>query len=278
MIAAALLAVGLAAAQAPPDLPAAGGPELALVFFGDGGTGREPQRQVAEAVRVHCVEHRCDALVLLGDTIAPHGVRSAEDPQWQRKLEAPYAGLDLPFLAALGNHDREGSWQAQIAYTEHSARWWLPQRYYALEAGPVHLFVLDTTELDRAQRRGVRRGLRASTAPWVVVAGHHPYLSYGRHGSDPRLARRLRMVRRHADLVLAGHDHDQQVLQDPRGPTVVVMGSGGARPRPVDPGPETRFAASQRGFGWLSLGVAGGTLEVRSAEGALVYEAELEPR
>ncbi len=258
-------------------LPDPGAPELGLVFFGDQGTGRGAQLQVARAVHEHCLDHRCDLVALLGDNINPHGARSAEDPQWQRKFELPYRELDLPFLAALGNHDRQLGTQAQLDYSQRSERWQMPSRYYETTNGPVQIFVLDTGDFDGVQRRWLRRGLRHSSATWKLVYGHHPYLSYGQHGSDPALQRKLRPVRRHADLYLAGHDHDQQVLQDPRGPLLVVMGSGGSPLREVAEGPETLYAASSHGFGWLLLSQDHGRLEVLDAQGRLRFELDLDP-
>ena len=44
-------------------------------------------------------------VVLLGDNFYEDGVASVDDPQWQTKFEDPYANIDLPFYAVLGNHD-----------------------------------------------------------------------------------------------------------------------------------------------------------------------------
>jgi tartrate-resistant acid phosphatase type 5 len=260
-----LLLCGPAAAQQTPDDP------VGIVFFGDGGTDATGQRRVAEAVARYCATERCDFVALLGDNIYPDGVSSIDDPQWEQKFEQLYAGLDLVFHPALGNHDHRGDADAQVAYSEVSIRWDMPASYYRFELGPAAFFALDTERMSLRQRWWLRRGLRRSEAAWNIVYGHHPLLSYGRHGAERSLQRHIgRLVERHADFYLSGHDHSQQVLED-GGAVYVVMGSGGVRPTPVTSGPETRFAASARGFGHLLLQDGTATLTVVGADGSIRF-------
>lgn len=248
--------------------------ELGFVFFGDGGTGRTGQRRVAEAVDRYCETQRCDFVALLGDNIYPDGVISVDDPQWQRKFEGPYAALDLVFRPALGNHDHHGDVSAQVQYSERSERWDMPASYYSFEQGSAAFFVLDTERMDWRQRRWLARGLRHSSAVWNIVYGHHPLLSYGRHGPEQSVRRQIGcLVERHADFYLAGHDHDQQVLRGQRA-VYVVMGSGGVKTRAVEQGPETQFAVSGKGFGHLLLQGDTARLTVVGADGSIRFEHE----
>lgn len=248
--------------------------QVGFVFFGDGGLGDTGQYRVAEAVGRFCATQPCDFGALLGDNIYPDGVSSLDDPQWQRKFEAPYASLDMVFRPALGNHDHHGDPQAQVEYSAVSDRWDMPASYYGFELGPAAFFVLDTERMSWRQRRWLARGLRRSSATWNVVYGHHPLLSYGQHGPERSLRRRIGcVVERHADFYLAGHDHDQQVLED--GSTVhVVMGSGGVKTRPVSSGPETQFAVSAKGFGHLLLSEGSAWLTVVGAEDSIRFQRE----
>jgi len=253
-------------------------PSLGLVFFGDSGTGREGQQRVAQGVAAYCAAQRCDLLALLGDNINPGGVTGIDDPQWQYKVEDPYGTLGLVIRPVLGNHDHRGDADAQVRYSDASALWDMPAPTYAFEQGPVAFFALDTQHMDRRQRRWLARGLRHSTAPWTVVYGHHPLRSHGVHGpAQGRLRRIERLVERHADFYLSGHDHDQQVIRGQA--THVVMGSGGSPPRPVQEGPDTLYAASQRGFGHLLLSPQLAVLTVVRANGepVFVYEVSAEP-
>jgi tartrate-resistant acid phosphatase type 5 len=266
MILALSLLVSLALAS-PDD-------ELGFVFFGDSGTGGPAQLRVAEQVQAFCATERCDLALLLGDNVMPDGVSGVDDPQWESKVETPYAGLGLGLWAVLGNHDHRGDVQAQVDYSERSELWHMPARYYAFERGPVAFFALDTQAMDRAQRRWLRRGLRQSQAPWTVVYGHHPLRSHGEHGPAKRPLSRIRCaVERHADLYLSGHDHGQEVLAGRA--TYVVMGSGGSPPRAIEPGDDSLYAASRRGFGHLLADEQGALLRVIEANGELRFELEL---
>jgi tartrate-resistant acid phosphatase type 5 len=270
VIGAALL--GLCLLVGPALAGEASDAELGLVFFGDGGTAATGPRRVAEAVGRYCATARCDFLALLGDNIYPDGVGSVDDPQWQEKIERPLGQLGLVIRPALGNHDHHGDPDAQVAYSETSGSWDMPGRYYRFEQGPAAFFVLDTERMGWRQRCWLARGLRRSSATWTVVYGHHPLLSYGRHGSDPALRRRIAgLVQRHADFYLSGHDHSQQVL-DSGGTIHVVMGSGGSRPTPVSWGPETRFAASALGFGHLLLREDSALLTVVGADDTIRFQ------
>ncbi len=241
--------------------------EVGFVFFGDSGTGGPAQLRVAKVVGEFCATQRCDFLALLGDNFMPGGVSATDDPQWQQKVVEPYSPLGLGIRPVLGNHDHYGDPAAQVQYSEQSEMWDMPTAYYAFELGPVAFFALDTQIMDRQQRRWLARGLRHSEASWNIVYGHHPMRSGGVHGKARRPLRRIsRLVERHADFYLSGHDHHQQVIQDRA--TYVVMGSGGSPPREVQGGDDTLYAASRRGFGHLLIDERRAVLTVMEANGA----------
>ena len=159
-----------------------------------------------------------------------------------------------PWHAVLGNHDHEGNIEAQIAYTEKSARWRMPARYFSRseplpDGGVADFFFIDTTPVYEAyarlphdlraargvRRRAVRAGSKGSLpragADWKIVVGHHPVFSGGVHGASWGLIRYLKpMLEQYGVRVyLNGHDHDlQHVAVD--GVHYLTCG-GGSEPR-----------------------------------------------
>ena len=209
-----------------------------------------------------------DFVLLLGDNFYHEGVLSTRDSQWWTKFESVYDGPVLgriPFFAALGNHDYLGNPQAQVDYSRiGSGRWHMDGFHYARDFGMTaggrpldRLVVLDTNcqsdcqaaqtaLLDRSLAGGGRRG-----PVWKVVAGHHPARSIGLHSIRPHLRAWLPSVLKRfgADLYLAGHDHNQQVLQFPGEPLYVISGGGGQVLHPLGPrNGYVRFAAKRFGF------------------------------
>lgn len=282
------LAVVLALAAAACDRPTRSGAELAgpspratdrvsFLAVGDTGDGRDGQRKVAGEMERDCATRGCDFVTLLGDNLYPAGATSPDDDAFRRLFEEPYARIDRPFFAAIGNHD-EGhagmglSWErgdVEVAYGARGGKWRMPARFYAVRFERLDLVVLDTDSLmfDRfvdEQRTSVRRWLDGSRAPFRVVVGHHPLRSAGKHGNaghydqlpsvTPVAAGRSvrdfveAEVCGKADVYLSGHDHNLQHLAEAcRGTELVVSGAGGSVARLVG-GAETRFAKAALGF------------------------------
>lgn len=275
------LLLGRAPKDVEPDLtvPAflpASQETVRFVAIGDQGKGNERQRQVGEAIGIVCAERGgCDFAVTAGDNFYPSGVASVDDPQWQSAFEVPYGALGFPFFPALGNHDYGadgGGWEfwrarAQLDYAKKNPQWKIPARHYAFGAGPVDLFVLDTTELfwgrGEAQAHALQARYEASKAPWKIVTGHHPLKSNGKHG-DAGVYDRVpaglpasgvpvkRFLEAHvcgqADLYIAGHDHNLQDLVSPCPPTeMIISGAGANTTRLVGSNP-VHFESSSSGF------------------------------
>lgn len=178
--------------------------DVRFVVMGDTGEGNESQHKVADQIAAKCAAARCDFVVLLGDNIYDDGVASLDDPQWDTKFEEPYADLDLPFYAVLGNHDYGGQlivdtpglgneWDKgplEVQYTELSDKWVMPATHYTLRVGNVGFIMLDTNSiLWDSVEHGDQRAWYAtaleevSGADWVFAAAHHPYRSNGAHGN-----------------------------------------------------------------------------------------------
>lgn len=193
---------------------------LRFLVFGDVGKGNAGQLQVAEAAADVCDElGGCEFALLLGDNIYDAGVTGVDDPQWESKFEVPYAGLDIPFYASLGNHDYgapsvlqeladglgglgidRSRGLAQVAYSRAQDKFRCPEIFYRFQAGPVELVALNTATLfwkdlefletlagfepdNEAQLNALEEWAEAPLAPWRIAFGHHPYISNGQHGN-----------------------------------------------------------------------------------------------
>lgn len=176
-----------------------------FIAVGDTGDGSEGQYAVAAAIRDKCAVDGCDFVLLLGDNIYDGGVTDIDDPQWQSKFEQPYADIDLPFYAVLGNHDYGGNllgvnaggignefWKGpvEVAYTDRSSKWVMPATHYTLVHKNVGFIMLDTNSImwdDTSNGEQVdwysTALLDVADADWVFAIGHHPYLSNGSHGN-----------------------------------------------------------------------------------------------
>ena len=262
-----------AARELPPPVvpaPLPGEKYLRVMALGDWGSGLPDQKRVAAAMAERAAAEPIDLVLTLGDNFYPSGVRSADDPRWQRDFERMYdqPSLQVPWWACLGNHDHKGNVDAQVEYTRRSARWKMPARHYhtRFEPGPgvsVELFVLDTQALlardgDQAQLDWLKAALAASTARWKVVAGHHPIVSHGSHGNNERLQRLLEplLLAHQVDLYMAGHDHTLELLPPRQGLTYLISGGGAGASWAYEVSwPEdVLYAATGGGFACLRFG------------------------
>ncbi len=285
-------------------------PPVRFVALGDGGVGNDTQRRVADAITRVCAAKAdaagagCDLVLYLGDNVYPEGVTSPDDPQLDEKFEQPYAALDLPFWVVLGNHDYGArSWDrdraaAQVAYSDRSDRWHMPDRYYTFAAGPARFVGLDTNAVmfepvwgDDGQGAWLDAVLGGATEPWRVAFGHHPLRSNGRHGDagryeghdwlpiasgasvaaffDDHLCGRV-------DLYLSGHDHNRQWLEPACGIELVVSGAAAKTTALVGRGAPTRFEEDTRaGFAWIELRGDALTGEFYDQDGRLDYRTRV---
>jgi hypothetical protein len=231
-----------------------GGGETSGVRFivtGETGRGNEGQLSVGAAMAAWCETHDCDFAVLLGNNFMPDGVDSTSDAQWQSMFVEPYAGVNAPFYALLGNHDYGGEGagtepakiEHQIDYTAISDKWEMPARYYAFSRPGADFFAADTTPSmfaeDTEQRADFDDWLTGSSATWKIALGHHPYRSNGPHGNagsydglpvmpyDGTIVEeflRERVCGR-ADVYLSAHDDSDQWLVERCGVSSVHPGT-----------------------------------------------------
>ncbi len=255
--------------------------EYTLLVFGDGGTGKDKQQQVAIAMAEACAQHACDAALVLGDLIYPGGVRSLDDRKFDSHFEEPYTVLGpFPFWMTPGNHDHRGSIEAQVAYARsgRSERWKMPAAHYAVESLPpwLHVYALDTDAIHDESATSVQaeqaRAALCGKPGWRLLMGHHPIYSNGSHGDDEAVGRYLGGVVRDCAVqaYFAGHDHHQEHISTASFEQFVQ--GAAAKLRRVDTRNyaaaeqlHQRFARSVLGFALVAL--TDRTMDVRFFEG-----------
>ena len=114
--------------------------------------------------------------------------------------------------------------------------------------------------------------LKASTAAWKIVVGHHPIYTGGQHGDTPYLVKHvLPLLEKYGvQVFFNGHDHDLQHLQAAK--LNLFCTGGGSRPRPAIKKTEhTKFGLGCSGF--IAASLAADSLDVRMIDdkGKLLY-------
>jgi predicted MPP superfamily phosphohydrolase len=195
---------------------------LKFAVIGDNGTGKEPQYEVAEQMRLIHQQFPYDLVLMLGDNF--YGSQKPAD--LEKKFERPYKPLldaGVIFQAALGNHD-------DVATIDYPPINMQGRRYYTYVRRHVRFVVLDTNVLDAAQLTWAETTLQQSTEAWKIAYFHHPlYGNAGRHGSnvDLRVLLEPLLVKYGVHVVFSGHDHVYERLKPQRGIHYFVAGSGG---------------------------------------------------
>lgn len=292
-----LLAGSLAAALTPALAHTSGAEEQGLNLLAIGDWGSPGVAPVARAMGEWAAEMAPGAVISTGDNFYPSGIKSIDDPQWRTSYEDVFtaAGLQCPWHVVLGNHDHEGSIDAQIAYTAKSKRWRMPARYFSWSAplpggGLADFFFIDTTPVYEGthgfkttfvpledfvveQFVWLERELAASNADWKIVVGHHPVFSGGVHGASWGLIRYLKpMLEEHGVRVyLNGHDHDLQHIEVD-GVHYLTSG-GGAEPREVDEAAGSLFSRSTLGFLAATLTKSAFAFSFVGVDGQPMYQA-----
>jgi 4-amino-4-deoxy-L-arabinose transferase-like glycosyltransferase len=235
-----------------------------LVALGDAGKNEGGLRGVSlgNVLRRHYGEKNySDGILLLGDNLH-YGPEDAGDPAAvaRREIEIPFKSiidLNVPFYAALGNHDVDHDLKAfELQYPLFNMK---GQRYYSkvFGNGLVEVFFLDSNTLededidpDPQQIKWLKGALRQSSAIWKVAVLHHPiYSTAMKHPADPVMARLLDPLFREygVSLVLQGHNHVYERLTPMHGIHYITAGSGGiVRKGDLRPDAQERLAGNDQ--------------------------------
>jgi hypothetical protein len=259
-----------------------------FMAIGDQGTGGDGQRRVAFLMNEKAGRDSLHFVITLGDNFYPRGVPSTHDIQWSTKFEAMYdlPNLSVPFYPSLGNHDhRDGNARHQVEYSKKSDKWRMPDYCYTFsksidEHSSVQFFALNTHVIvtkeyggyDLQQMEWLAAELRASTATWKIVYGHHPVFSYGKHGDQKQMIKLVKplLEKYEVDVFIAGHDHDRQFLGPVSGVAHIVCGTG-AKSRDTRYGKKTVFAETNLGFTWFRVSATELHLQFINGDGEIEY-------
>ncbi|CAH1782025.1 unnamed protein product [Owenia fusiformis] len=224
---------------------------LSFLVLGDwGGVPYSPfyssyQKAVASAMGVTASMIEAEFVLSLGDNFYEDGVKSVDDPRFKDTFEDVYTApsLQVPWYTILGNHDYHSNVRAQLEYTQKSKRWNFPDFNYTLtfpivkdSEKTVQILMLDTILLcgvsgsihpddppfgpenpEKAEENWIwiEEKLRSSRSDFLIVAGHYPILSIGKHGPTDCLMERLKplLYKYRVNAYLSGHDHNLQHLR-----------------------------------------------------------------
>jgi acid phosphatase len=274
------LPASLLAEASSPMAPPVG---LNFMVFGDWGRqGERDQVQVAVQMAKTARAISPQFIISVGDNFYEDGVKSVDDPHWQKSFEEVYSdpALQRPWYCILGNHDYHGAGDcdSQIAYHAVNPRWNMPARYYQhthqIDAQTTaDFFYLDTTPMVKSyykmnhehtrehvmtqdvpkQLAWFESALADSRADWRIVFAHHPIYSGGGHGDTHELIENiLPLLHKHkVQAYFNGHDHDLQHLL--AGEVNLFDSGAGSQHTPTFYTKHSKFAKSVSGFTTVSL-------------------------
>ena len=247
-----------------------------------GRNGYYDQKPIAELMGRMAEAIDIEFVVAAGDVHHFEGVRSVDDPLWMTNYELIYSHPDLmlPWYPILGNHEYRGNTQAVIDYSNVSARWQMPARYYTKvmeEDGiTVRLVMTDTPPMidkyrkdtDKypdagkqdlnAQLEWVDSVLTVAKEDWVIVVGHHPIYADTNKNDTERTDMQGRLdtiLRKHGnvDFYICGHIHNFQHIRMPGSDIDYVVNSSGSLSREVKPVDGTVFCSDATGYSLITV-------------------------
>ena len=206
--------------------------------LGDGGTGREPQSAVYQAMlqRLERDHHPLDFWIHAGDMAYNVG----RDMEFQSRFFEPYESTlrNKVCWPTMGNHEGFSA-SGKTGIGPYYDAYVVPTRgesggvasgteaYYSFDYANLHFICLDSHDLDRKPGEPMARWLKAdlekARADWLIAFWHHPAYTKGSHDSDKE--KDLTEMRRYimpiieaggVDVVLTGHSHiyERSMLMD----------------------------------------------------------------
>jgi len=202
----------------------------------------------------------------LGDNFYTTGVDSVDSPRFKATFEDVFSAESLKdpfkFYVVAGNHDHNGNVTAQIDYSSRSKRWTFPSEYYTwsekVGSSTLQFVYIDTVILSGnsgtgllgadgeeielagselpgpmdqakadAQLVWLDQTLAASTADFLIVAGHYPVHSICEHGPTSLLIDHVKPMLEQYKVTayMNGHDHCAEYIDVGDGVQYHVIGS-----------------------------------------------------
>lgn len=264
-----------------------------------GRNGYYDQKPIAELMGNMAENVDIECIVAAGDVHHFEGVRSIDDPLWMTNYELVYSHPELMihWFPILGNHEYRGNTQAVLDYTNISARWKMPDRYYTKvlenDGVTIRLVLIDTTPLIEKYRKDTEQYpdagkqeinkqlawldsvLTSSKEDWTVVVGHHPiYAETSKKNSErDDLQNRVdAILRKHrVDMYLCGHIHNFQHIRMPGSTIDYVVNSSASLSRKVKPVKGTQFCSGKSGFSLITADKKVLNLHMIDKEGKVLY-------
>ena len=212
--------------------------EAILVGAGDvGECFRKPASEAEAAKTAALIEQIPGTVFVAGDLVYPYGeeegFRNCYDPTWGR-----FKARTLP---APGNHDYY-AYKAAPYYTYWGQAAGEPGKgYYSVQVGSWRVIALNSmieAGAGSEQERWLRTELKTHAAHCTLAFWHHPLISSGLMGNNPKMRDIFQaLYEGGVDVVINGHDHvyERFALQDAqgqadseRGLRVFIVGTGGA--------------------------------------------------
>ena len=230
-----------------------------------GRNGYYDQKPIAETMGKMAETIDIEFVVAAGDIHHFEGVQSISDPLWMTNYELIYSHPDLmmQWYPICGNHEYRSNTDAVVEYSNVSARWEMPAKYYTFvkeeDGVTVRIVMVDTTPMIDKYREETDKYADASRSDWkeqtawldevlsgadedwVLVVGHHPIYAYTDKSESERtnLQQRLDPVIRkygNVDMYLCGHIHTfQHIRKDGCDIDYVVNTSGSLSREDVQP-------------------------------------------
>lgn len=209
-------------------------------------------------------------VLVLGDNQYDAGSLSA----YQNAYDPTFGRFKSRTRPVPGNHEYATA-NASGYYTYFGALAGDPAKgYYSYDVGAWHFLAINSEKDTGAQLAWVKADLAAHPNQCVAAYWHKPRFSTGGHGNNSYMAPFFQaLYDGHADLVMAGHDHDYErfaqlnpngARDDVNGMVEIVSGEGGKNHYSVSGGPTT-LAKDNTGYGYTRL-----TLHANSADGQFV--------
>lgn len=232
---------------------------LSFLVVGDWGRrGDFNQSQVALQMGRIGEKLDIDFVVSTGDNFYDDGLNGELDPAFEESFTNIYTAKSLQkqWYTVLGNHDYRGDVEAQLSPAlRRIDRRWLCLRSFIVNSELVEIFFLDTTpfvisyftdsEGHTYDWRGIKTrktyianllkdvesALKASTAKWKIVVGHHAIRSISHHGDTKELIKHLLPILRanRVDFYMNGHDHCLEHIRDSKSPIQFLTSGAGSK-------------------------------------------------
>jgi len=281
--------------------------------------------EVAAAMATYAGTYGIDFLMALGDNFYDNGVASVTDELWTNLFTAvyDYKYLKVPWYAVFGNHDygsqgNAGSLTAQINYS-YDDRWtanYCYQKQFSVKNSDTTLDIIfiDSTLLDpemtymtstdsgisyneqtykqKQQLRCLEEYLKASTATYLIVAGHYPIFSIGsnedsRQTGSGMIGKVYPLLEQYeVDFYFSGHEHDLEHLVHTnyygQSMEFIVTGAAGKPDEDMSKATSTRatskFAAATGGFAATEVYASGMKVSLIDYTGTVLYTTTRTPQ